>query len=167
MTVLQKKVCMVGVAGTGKTSLVRRFVHSRFSEKYHTTIGVKIDRKTVTLEHGTVNLLLWDLEGRSNERDVSPSYLRGAAGIIIVIDGTRRETLDQAFDLHDLVVETLGSATPVCALNKRDLGDDWSLTTADQRLLAERGWTVFETSAKTGAGVDDAFHWLARTMVGG
>jgi len=58
---IQKKVCMVGVFGTGKTSLVQRYVHSLFSSKYHSTVGVKIDRKQVRVGETDVNLLLWDV----------------------------------------------------------------------------------------------------------
>ena len=84
---IQKKICMVGVAGTGKTCLVQRFVHSIFSPRYLSTVGVKIDRKPVTVAGQLVTLLLWDLEGRDDQRDVSTSYLRGAHGLIYVVDG--------------------------------------------------------------------------------
>ena len=65
---IQKKVCMVGVFGTGKTSLVQRYVRSLFSAKYHSTVGVKIDRKQVQVGTEQVSLLLWDIEGRTPEQ---------------------------------------------------------------------------------------------------
>lgn len=65
MAVLQKKICMLGGFSVGKTSLVRRYVHSVFSDAYLTTVGVKIDKKIVTLPDRTVNLILWDLAGRT------------------------------------------------------------------------------------------------------
>ena len=55
-----------------------------------------------------VTLLLWDLEGRDGTRDVNPSYVRGAHGLIYVVDGTRRETLYQAFDIRNAVRRTSG-----------------------------------------------------------
>jgi len=73
---IQKKVCMVGVFGTGKTSLVQRYVHSLFSSKYHSTVGVKIDRKQVRVGETDVNLLLWDVEGRTAEV-TAPAELDG------------------------------------------------------------------------------------------
>jgi GTPase SAR1 family protein len=54
--VLQKKICMLGGFSVGKTSLVKRFVASVFSEAYLTTVGVKIDKKTVHLGERAVNL---------------------------------------------------------------------------------------------------------------
>src|SRR6266700_2212374 len=58
---VQKKICMLGGFSVGKTSLVKRYVQSVFSEAYLTTVGVKIDKKTVTLGDRVVHLILWDL----------------------------------------------------------------------------------------------------------
>ena len=162
---IQKKICMVGVYGTGKTSLVQRFVHSLFSVKYHTTIGVKIDRKTVPVDALEVNLLLWDLAGRDSEQDISPAYLRGSHGILYVIDGTRRETLDEIDDLRGVVREVLGDVPSVVALNKSDLTAEWKLTAADEASLASAGHRVTRTSAKSGVGVDDTFSLIARAVL--
>ena len=167
MGVLQKKVCMVGVAGTGKTSLVRQFVDSTFSEKYHSTIGVKVDRKIVDFGDKTANLMLWDIEGRTEDQDISPSYLRGASGILFVVDGTRRETYEQLFELQDMATAVVGTVPSAVALNKHDLRDAWQIRSDDQETLTERGWHAFHTSAKTGEAVEEAFHWLTARMVGG
>ena len=78
---LQKKICMLGASGVGKTSLVRRFVQSIYSEKYHTTIGVKIDKKTVKAGDTEVNLLLWDLQGEDDTFKIRPAFLRGASAV--------------------------------------------------------------------------------------
>ena len=94
---------MVGLFGTGKTCLVQRFVHSVFSNALPQH-GGRQDRSDMLDVDGTsVTLSLWDLAGRDREQDVAASYLRGAHGIIYVIDGTRRETFDQIFELHELV----------------------------------------------------------------
>jgi len=164
---IQKKVCMVGVYGTGKTCLVQRFVHSVFSTRYQSTVGVKIDRKVVMVGDQSVTLLLWDLEGRDHSHDISPSYLRGAHGIIYVVDGTRRETFDQAFELRDLAERAAGAIPSVVALNKSDLTENWALESKDVDRLANEGWHPLRTSAKSGEGVEAAFSWLARATVGG
>ena len=158
---IQKKICMVGVHGTGKTSLVQRYVHSMFSSRYHSTVGVKIDRKTVTLAEGVVNLLLWDVEGRSPNEEIPPSYLRGAHGVLYVADGTRRETYDQIFDLRAHAHAAAGIVPGIVALNKADLTEQWVLSPADSAKLTEQGFHVLTTSAKTGDGVEQAFRWLA------
>jgi small GTP-binding protein len=124
---IQKKICMVGVFGTGKTCLVQQYVHSIFSVKYLSTVGVKIDRKEVQVDGETVMLMLWDLEGRDGNRDVSPSYIKGAHGIIYVVDGTRPETLDQMYEIRDMVTGEVGEIPSVVAVNKVDLVNEWRL----------------------------------------
>lgn len=96
---IQKKICLLGGHAVGKTSLVARYVKSIFSDKYHTTIGVKIDRKTLLLGERDVTLMIWDLAGEDEFREIEISYLRGASGYLIVVDGTRRSTLDTALSI--------------------------------------------------------------------
>ncbi|HEU4786697.1 MAG TPA: Rab family GTPase [Gemmatimonadaceae bacterium] len=162
---LQKKICMVGMFGTGKTCLVQRYVHSIFSAKYLTTVGVKIDRREVQANGQPVTLVLWDLEGRDETRNINPSYLKGAHGVLYVVDGTRRDTFDKLFELHDLVTSTLGDVPSVVALNKSDLTDQWQLKPADDRRLAAAGFIALLTSAKSGVGVEAAFQRLADATV--
>lgn len=158
---IQKKICMVGMFATGKTSLVRRYVHTMFSEKYHSTVGVKIDRKIVDVDGTSVNLVLWDLAGRDGVEDIQASYLRGASGVLYVVDGTRRETLEELFDMRELCRGAVGDVPSVVALNKSDLEDEWVLTDEDLGRLTAEGLEHFVTSAKTGDGVEEAFEGLA------
>jgi small GTP-binding protein len=158
---IQKKVCMVGLFGTGKTSLVHRFVHSLFSERYLSTVGVKIDRKPVELEGASVTLVLWDLAGRDSHEEITTSYLRGAHAILYVADGTRRETCDQLPELRELVRDAAGDVPAVLALNKMDLQDRWALKPADEEAMGKE-WDIVRTSAKTGDGVEEAFRRIAR-----
>src|SRR6201993_1978443 len=128
MTVtLQKKICMLGGFSVGKTSLVRRYVASIFSETYLTTVGVKIDKKTVDLSGRTVNLILWDLAGEDDIASLRMSYLRGAAGYVLVAAGTRPSTLDVALSLRQRVETEYGSLPFVLLLNKNDLTEQWAL----------------------------------------
>jgi small GTP-binding protein len=162
---IQKKVCMVGVQGTGKTSMVKRFVHSRFSERYLSTVGVKIDRKPVDVDGAEVTLLLWDIEGRTEENDVPATYLRGAHAVLYVVDGTRRTTFEQLPSLRELVRATVGDVPSLLALNKADLEAQWELTRSDDATLSGTGLHTVRTSAKSGLGVEDAFHWLAKEVL--
>ena len=162
---LQKKICMVGVFGTGKTCLVQRYVHSIFSTKYLSTVGVKIERREIQAKGQPISLVLWDLEGREATRDINPSYIRGAHGILYVVDGTRRETFEQLFEINDVVVQSLGAVPNVVALNKSDLTDQWQLKPADTKRLTSAGFFSLPTSAKSGAGVEAAFQHLADATV--
>lgn len=165
MPVVQRKICMLGATSVGKTSLVRRFVESMFSEKYQATIGVKIDRKLVELGDTTVSLLLWDLQGEDELQRVRMSYLRGASGLIYVADGTRPETLATTRAIRDIAQETIGELPSILLLNKTDLAGEWAL---DDAFVAEHGpsgMPVLRTSARTGDQVEEGFHHLVRRMV--
>ena len=91
---LQKKICLLGAFGVGKTSLTRRYVSSIFSDQYLTTVGVKIDKKALSVGANEVNLLIWDIAGEDDINAVRTSYLRGAAGYLLVVDVTRAQTLE-------------------------------------------------------------------------
>jgi small GTP-binding protein len=162
---LQKKVCMLGSFSVGKSSLVRRFVASIFEEQYHTTIGVKVDKKVVHASGEDLALVLWDIYGEDVFQKLRMSYLRGMHGYLLVVDGTRRQTLDDALALNDRVVREIGKVPAVLALNKYDLIDQWEIEPARETQLTAAGWTVEHTSAKTGDVVEKAFLHLAQAML--
>jgi small GTP-binding protein len=159
--ILQKKICMLGGFSVGKTSLVKRFVESVFSETYLTTVGVKIDKKTVDLGKRAVNLILWDVAGEDDISAVRMSYVRGCAGYVLVADGTRPSTLEVALSLHDRVEADHGHLPFVLLLNKNDLQEQWAIDKAEMDGLRQAGWSVRSSSARTGDGVEDAFIELA------
>ncbi|HXZ12562.1 MAG TPA: Rab family GTPase [Candidatus Sulfotelmatobacter sp.] len=162
---LQKKVCMLGTFSVGKTSLVRRFVESIFSEAYQTTIGVKVDKKVVRVDGQDVTLVLWDIYGEDIFQKLQISYLRGMSGYLLVVDGTRRPTLEDALALSNRVNETMGKIPAVLVLNKSDLKDQWEIEPEREAKLAESGWSIFRSSAKTGEHVEEVFSELARAML--
>jgi small GTP-binding protein len=158
---MQKKICLLGAFGVGKTSLVSRFVHSIFSDKYLTTLGVKIEKKTISLDRGSMDLIIWDLHGEDDFQKVNMSYLRGAAGYLLVADGTRRASFDVAMQLHDTAQRTIGKVPFMLAINKSDLAGTWDLEPGTMERLE---FPVVKTSAKTGVEVEETFAKLARAM---
>lgn len=99
------KVVLLGAPEVGKTSLVARFVHSVFSEHQKSTLGVKVDRKTVELGEKTVSLLLWDMHGETEGLDVPANYYSGASAGLVVFDSSRPETLEVGHSLADRLME--------------------------------------------------------------
>src|SRR5262245_1861942 len=164
---IQKKVCMLGGFAVGKTSLVARYVSSIFSEKYLSTVGVKVDKKSGTIDSRQVTLMLWDIYGQDDFQTVQHSQLRGMSGFLLVVDGTRRATLDTARLLREKAREVAGDVPFVVVLNKSDLADRWEIDDLALFKLAEDGWRVVKGSAKTGEGVEHAFETLTRAMLTG
>ena len=162
---IQKKVCMLGGFGVGKTSLVRRYVQSIYSDTYLTTVGVKIEKKMVNVGAADVALILWDIAGEDDVSTIRTSYLRGAAGYFLVVDVTRGETLEVAKSIQARVTAEIGSVPFLFLLNKTDLKEDWDIPEQSLEDLKDAGYVVLRTSAKTGEGVEEAFQELAKRMV--
>jgi small GTP-binding protein len=162
--VIQKKVALLGAAGVGKTSLVRRFVESLFDDGYLTTIGVKVDKKAVRVGGQDVTLMLWDVAGAEERFTLPTSYVRGAAGFLLVVDGTRSETLAVAAEIAEQVVRELGPLPYVLVFNKADLAAEWQIDDSAPGMDAMPVHVV-HTSAKTGQGVEEAFRRLAEALV--
>lgn len=168
---IRKKICLLGSFAVGKTSLVRRFVHSIFSERYHTTVGVKIDKRSLAVQYDDgelveVTLVLWDVQGEDRFQSVPSGYFRGSSGLLLVADGTRPATVDTARDLAESAQRTVGADVPTrMLLNKADLATQWEVPA--QRLIQRIGgeFAPRVTSAKSGDGVEEAFAGLARDMI--
>ncbi len=161
---IQKKVCLLGAFSVGKTSLIRRYVDSLFSDKYLTTVGVKIDKKQLHVADKQLSLMIWDVAGEDAFTSIRTAYLRGMAGYIIVIDATRAHSYDTALDIHKMVKQHAGELPAIFALNKADLKHEWQLDAQQLQHLQQLGYPVVETSAKQGAGVETMFQQLATQL---
>ena len=165
MRTLQKKVCLLGDFAVGKTSLIRRFVEDRFDDKYLSTIGVKISRKSLTREDHLLNLLIWDLAGGDDFSKAGSSYLRGATGALIVCDLSRKETVGPLEYYAQQLRAINESAVLIFIGNKVDLVEEQEISPDDLAEIAQ----TFEaplllTSALLGSNVEEAFNCLAQKI---
>lgn len=161
---INKKICMVGAFAVGKTSLVKQFVDSIFNEKYHTTIGVKIDKKIVVHNDKTTQLMIWDIEGVDAFTNLKPSYLRGASAIFLVLDGTRVQSLESAKQIKKQIEAVLDNVPFLLIVNKSDLQESWQFSLKDTSILEISEENTFVTSAKTGQNVESAFVKIAELI---
>ncbi|MBL8729366.1 MAG: GTP-binding protein [Planctomycetes bacterium] len=164
---IRKKVAMVGAFAVGKTSLVQRFVSGIFSDRYLTTVGVRIDKKDLEVDGRLLSLILWDLQGEDELHTVRMTHLRGSAGLLFVADGTRASTLDTALRLAAEAVAQCGVLPSLLLINKCDVRDRWEVTDARLDELRAGGWQLLETSAQSGLQVEAAFAALGRAMLRG
>jgi small GTP-binding protein len=170
MTAFSKKVCLLGDFAVGKTSLVRRFVYDLFDDKYISTIGVKVSRKTVAVAHNgdvvQLNMMLWDLAGSEEFTPVRGSYVRGTAGALLVCDLTRSETLDNLRVYAEELRLVSPDAFVILVANKRDLTEELQVTPIQlEHISTELDAPYYLSSAKTGEEVETVFRHLARMLV--
>lgn len=166
MTELARKICLLGDFAVGKTSLVSRFVRNTFSEKYLTTVGVKVDSRQVALADGReVKLVVWDLAGKSELDSMNRGYIRGASGLMLVADGTREASLRAALYLWMQSQKQLPGVPVVMLVNKLDLVERWEVSATDLERL-QQSLPTFRTSAVSGEGVAEGFALLAERVAG-
>jgi small GTP-binding protein len=153
---MAKKICVLGMFGAGKTSLVDRVAYDRFSADYKTTIGVR--PVPATLREGAPNsqrIVLWDIAGESEVSRLTRTYLTGAHGFAIVMDGMRAESVEAARRIVKSCEEEYPHVPYVLLLNKADLSGVWDVSfEGAQSHFAQ---PLLRVSAKDGNGVHDAF----------
>jgi len=167
MIPVTSKVCVVGDFAVGKTSVVERFVNNQFSEKYLSTVGVKIDTKEIGLPALDVahKLIIWDVAGSDRFGPTEFAYLRGASGYVFVADGTRPATLGAVENLRGQITEKYGPAPSVLLVNKHDLTLEWGVSDERFDQLAREHGDAYRTSAKTGDDVEHALTRLAELII--
>jgi small GTP-binding protein len=163
--VVKLKVCMAGEAMVGKTSLIRRYVLAEYEDRYTATLGTKITKRTLltkdpkTGEPLQVNLILWDIMGTPRLRDLlKEAYYHGAHGVLGVADVTRKETLRELDEWSRSIQAVAGTIPTHVVVNKVDLEAERELEAeAVEAYCTRHGWSWSFSSAKTGAGVEEAF----------
>lgn len=159
---ISKKVILTGSFGVGKTSLFNQFVFNKFSDKYLTTIGVKVSKKTIEVQGAEMSILLWDIAGEVSQDKVPISYFLGASGIIYVCDLTRPLTFKNLKEDLEYLRGLLPNGEFKVVGNKIDL-----LTPEEMKLAIDAMPMPCDitTSAKTGENVEDLFLQLATDMI--
>lgn len=161
---IQKKICLLGPTGVGKTSLVKQFVEGIFSEKYLTSIGVKIDKKQLQANNQAVQLMIWDIEGTDRYCGFQAKYLRGASAYIIVTDQTRSQSLLEGIEIQKMVKEET-NIPGVLVINKSDLPSSWHWSQGEIDETKQHFESSCHTSAKTGDGVEAMFSQVAQLIM--
>jgi small GTP-binding protein len=170
---LKAKVCMVGDAAVGKSSLVRRFVHGNFSDRYISTLGAKVVGKEFSVTAGgnvvPVRMTLWDIMGETSLLpDFGDAYFLNVQGIVAVCDLTRYSTFEHLPQWLQAVQKIAGDVPKALAVNKVDLRAETLVLYDEHRVrqfASEIGARSYETSAKTGENVEAMFQGLAEDIV--
>jgi len=163
MTISARKICLLGDFAVGKTSLVARFIMNVFSDRYLTTVGVKVDTREVQVGTESLKLVIWDLAGTAQLNGAGRAYVQGAHGVIYVCDLTRRETLESVHTLKASIDRLIGVKPSILLANKSDLLDRAEIQDAD--LAGFEGYlATHRASAKSGEQVEQAFRALAEAV---
>lgn len=158
---VSKKVVIAGHFGVGKTSLIKRFVHEKFSDQYLTTIGVKIDKKSLEINGNTVSMILWDIAGEQSSSKIPKNYFMGAHGLLYVFDLSREETYQNLSDQIFEITKDNPKIQTIVLGNKSDLVNDALI----EEIRSDTSLNFKITSAMTGDNVETSFQSLAENML--
>jgi small GTP-binding protein len=164
---VKAKVCLVGDVAVGKTSLIKRFVQDDFDDRYIATVGTKVTKKSVDVTWrgapATLDLMVWDIMGEKGFRALlRDAYFEGSHGVIAVCDLTRKDSFYDLNNWVQMIRKQVGNVPLVFLGNKMDLGERLVVTQDElARMGAIHNASQFLSSAKTGAGVNEAFKALA------
>ena len=163
-----EKIVMLGGASTGKTSIVTRFAQDKFTGTSESTVGAAFITKTIEVDGKQVKLDIWDTGGSEKYRSLAPMYYREARAAIITFDVTKKETLDEAREwLNELREHGLQDVLIIGAANKVDLTMERQIMPKDvEEFRFSNGIEkLLETSAKTGANIQNLFVETARLLL--
>nr|XP_010908000.1 ras-related protein RABC2a [Elaeis guineensis] len=158
------KILLIGDSGVGKSSLLLSFISSHVDD-LAPTIGVDFKIKHLTVGGKRLKLTIWDTAGQERFRTLTSSYYRGAQGIILVYDVTRRETFANLADIWAREIDlysTNQDCIKIVVGNKVDKETEKMVTREEGIAFAQQyGCLFLECSAKTRENVEKCFEELA------
>lgn len=161
------KICLLGEAAVGKTSLVYRFIENKFRDNYKSTLGVNLLKKDMVIDgYGGVSCQIWDLGGQESFKSLRKLYLEGANGAFVIYDMTKRKTFDKLTEWIESFKESRGERPLLLVGNKIDLEDKIKVEQNEAKEFADKNsMELLLTSAKTGENVEKAFEALVKTIL--
>ena len=166
--ILTFKILTLGESSVGKTCILRRFVEGQFFKNQLSTIGIDFKAKTLQVGGHDIRLKIWDTAGEERFRNITAQYYKGAEGIILVFDLTKRESFDKINDwMNQIKSNTKADEISIVLLgNKKDAVNERVISFEEGKERADQfNVKFFETSALDGSGIEDAFQTLAQDIM--
>ena len=168
MTSEKCQILLLGDSAVGKTCLINRYTNGVFKEEYISTVGFDYYTKQEEINNKTVQVKLWDTAGQERFKTLTPSFLRNAEGVIIVFDVTSQDSFDNVKGWINSIKSNLGEKIiPIIIVgNKIDMENMREISKEDgKKIASENDFKYFETSAKTGIGVDEAIKEIVNQIL--
>ena len=163
------KILLIGDSSVGKTCLISKYAIGVFNEDYISTIGFDSRQKEEIINNEKVLVRIFDTAGQERFKSITANYLRNAEGVILVYDLTSTESFENLKFWIESIKNNLGNDEPIPIIiigNKIDLEDARVINkSVAEKFAKDNNYKYFETSAKTGEGVDDAFREIVKQIL--
>ena len=164
------QILVIGDSSVGKTSLITRYTNGTFKEDYLATVGLDYYSQVEAINYQTINIKLWDTAGQERYKSLTQNYFRNAEGVLLTYDVTNSESFDNLKDWIGSIKTNMEGKNIFLPLiivgNKIDMEDSREINKEDaEKFASDNNYKYFETSAKTGEGVDDAIRDLVNQVL--
>ena len=164
------QLLIIGDSTVGKTSIISRYANGTFKEEYIVTVGLDYSIKQEIIDDKSIQIKIWDTAGQERFKSLTQNYFRNAEGVILTFDVTSTESfgnLKYWISSFKENMEKKNIFIPVIIIgNKIDLVDSREINKEDaEKFSKEKNYKYFETSAKTGEGVDEAIKELVNQVL--
>ena len=164
------QLLVIGDSCVGKTSLITRYTNGTFKEEYLATVGLDYYSKVEAINNQTINIKLWDTAGQERYKALTQNYFRNAEGVLLTFDVTNTDSFNNLKDWIGSIKTNMEGKNIFLPLiivgNKIDMEDSREINKEDaDKFASDNNYKYFETSAKTGEGVDDAIRDLVNQVL--
>ena len=162
------KILVLGDCYVGKTSLIERFIKNRYNPNEYDIIGIDFKIKEINIENKLIKVQIWDFKilDRFIPFPIRSSYKK-ANGIILIYSKINKKSFERIEELMEQIeLNALNDARKILMGSKCDDNDLMEVTEEEGKKLADEfGMNFFETSAKTGYNVNEAFNCLIHEII--
>ena len=160
------KYIIIGDPSVGKSNLLMKFAHNKFTDEYQATIGVEFGAKNIGIDQQIYRIQIWDTAGQENFRSITRAYYKNSVCAMVVYDITNRESFEHVQNwIEDVKNQSPKTVLIILLGNKVDLDDDRKVSYDEGNEFATKNGLLFmETSAKSGVGVEEIFKQSAKEI---
>ena len=160
------KILIIGESRVGKTCFLLRYAENSFVANHLLTIGIDFKIKVIEIEGKSIKLQIWDTAGQDRFRTITKTYYKGSHGVILVYDVCDERSFGNVKNwVNQIEQNAKSSICKVLVGNKCDKAERVITEEQGRKLAEEYNMKFYETSAKTGQNVEEAFTYLTREIL--
>ena len=163
------QLLIIGDSTVGKTSILSRYTNGEFNPHYLATVGLDFFKKDEIFNGKTIRIKIWDTAGQERYKSLTQGYFRNAEGIMIVYDVTNAVSFEnlkywiQSIKTHIDIDK--GEVPAIIIGNKIDIFEREVKKEDAEAFAKEQKFKYFETSAKSGNGINECIKFLVNTIL--